>query len=81
MSTLTVEQKAKAAELFEKVKKIEKEYGSDDYRTIEDIEGCYTDYYTLSAWEEERYTEEKGEGFMTFEDFLLDFIEQNIMIG
>lgn len=76
---LTIEQKENAKKVFDKVKQLEKKYESEENRGIKDIEGCYTDYYILSVWEEEQYNEETGEGWGTFEDFLIDFIEQNIM--
>ena len=48
-------------------------------RTEEDIKTCYTDTYILSVWESEgMYLEETGEGWNSFEDFLTDFILQNI---
>lgn len=69
----------KINEVFKKVKVLEKQYNSKENRTKEDIKMCYDDKYILEIWEIEKYTEEKGEGFATFESFLIDFIEQNLI--
>ena len=64
--------------VLEKVKKLEKEYDSDQDRTLADIEACYTDSYILKIWEDEN---KDDDGWDTFENFLVDFIEQNIQLG
>lgn len=69
----------KINEVYRKVKVLEKQYNSKDNRTREDIKMCYDDKYILDIWEIEKYTEEKDEGFVTFESFLIDFIEQNLI--
>ena len=37
--------------LFLEIKKLEKEYDSEEDRTIEDIKACYFDNYILYIWE------------------------------
>lgn len=67
--------------LFLEVKKLEKEYDSEEDRTVEDIKACYFDDYILSIWEDEKYNRETGEGWCSFEGFLYSFIENNIIHG
>lgn len=62
--------------VYEAIKKLEEEHQSETRRKIEDIEACYHDSYILSVWKEESDPED---GWATFEDFLISFIEQNIM--
>ena len=69
----------KINEVYNQVKKLEKKYNSKGCHDRNQIKSCYTDKYILGVWDIEKYTEEKGEGFNTFEDFLLDFIEQNLI--
>lgn len=69
----------KVSEVFRVVKKLEREYGSEYNRTKDNIRECYYDEYILDIWEYEKYSEETGEGFMLFEDFLIDFIETNLI--
>lgn len=76
---LSSEQKEKARYVFKEVKLLEKEYKSEDSRTITDIEKCYTDEYILHIWKSEKNDEEEGEGWLTFEGFLIDFIEGNLI--
>ena len=65
--------------VYNKVKELEKEYNSEDSRSKQDIIDCYSDDYILEIWKDEgQYIEETGEGWNTFEDFLIDFIKQNI---
>lgn len=66
-------------EVLRVVKELEKEHGSEEDRTIENIKACYIDDYILDIWDEEKYKEETGEGWHTFEDFIISFIEQNII--
>lgn len=63
-----------AKQVYEKVKELEKQYQSQDDRTLEDIEKCYTDEDILSIWK----FEQENDGWDTFENFLIDFIEQNL---
>lgn len=67
--------------LFLEIKKLEKEYNSEENRTVEDIKACYFDDYILSIWEDEKYNRETGEGWCSFEGFLYSFIENNIIHG
>ena len=79
MNNLTQEQKQGALEVYAVVKDLEKEYHSQDNRTHEDIEGLYTDDYILAVWNSEGiYNEETGTGWNSFEEFLIDLIEQNL---
>lgn len=71
-------QEKKITKLFKDVQLLEEKYNSTDRRTRDDIKSCYTDSYILDIWGIERYDDGNYEGFNTFEDFLLDFIEQNI---
>lgn len=75
---MTTEQKI--LNVFNQVKKLEKQYNSPGNRTIKDIRGYYTDEYILSIWEDEKYNEKTDEGWTEFEDFLISLIEQNIQI-
>ena len=78
-NTLSIEKKEKAAEVLKEVSKIEKEFNSPYKRSIEDTEKCYTDAYILEVWKSEGlYNEETGQGWHSFEDFLVDFIKENI---
>lgn len=68
------------AKVFREVKKLEKEYNSEESRTKDDIRACYSDQYILAVWKCEECTdEENDEGFAYFEDFLIDFIETNLI--
>lgn len=69
----------KISSLLEKVRVLEKKYNSKEEHTRDDLKACYEDDYILSIWNIERYTEESGEGFLYFDDFLLEFIEQNLI--
>lgn len=73
------EYEKKISSLLDKVRYLEKKYNSKDERTRDELKSCYTDEYILSIWDIEKYTEESGEGFFYFDDFLLDFIEQNLI--
>lgn len=69
----------KISVLLNDIKSLEKKYGSKEEHTREDVKSCYEDDYILGIWDIEKYTEESGEGFFHFEDFLLSFIEQNLI--
>lgn len=65
--------------VYDEVKKLEKEYQSEEDRTYDDIKACFYDDYILSIWEYEKYNEETEDGWFKFTDFLINFIKQNIM--
>lgn len=73
-----IEFEKNVAKVYREVKKLENEYSSKENRSKDDIRACYSDKYILDIWKYEEYTEEKGEGFLYFEDFLIDFIENNL---
>lgn len=70
--------KSKAILVYDVIKELEIEYDSQDSRTLKDIEDCYEDDYILSIWDMEDAENNDGDGWTNFEDFLIDFIEQNI---
>lgn len=76
MNILSDEQQVSS--MLKKVNDLAKKYNSKDYNR-EDIKNFYKDEYILNIWEIEKYTEDKGEGFFCFEDFLLDYLEQNLI--
>lgn len=65
--------------LLKIVRKMEKKYDSQYRRTPKDLKALYKDNYILSIWKDEKYNKETGEGWNCFEDFLIDFIEQNLI--
>lgn len=69
----------KISMVLEKVRFLEKSYNKKEMYTRNDIKSCYEDEYIMGVWDIEKYTEEKGEGFFYFEDFLLSFIEENLI--
>lgn len=65
--------------VYDEVKKLEKEYRSEENRTIEDIRACFVDDYILDIWDSEKYNEETDDGWVDFDDFILSFLEQNMI--
>lgn len=66
-------QETKIKNVYNIVKSIENKHNSKEKRTLNDIKLCYTDNYILSLWKSEQ------EDWSSFEEFLIDIIEQNII--
>lgn len=77
MSILSSEQQISS--VLKKVNDLTKKYNFKQEYSRDDIKSLYKDKYILSIWDLEKYTEEKAEGFYNFEDFLLDYLEQNLI--
>ncbi|WP_336769812.1 hypothetical protein [Bacillus bombysepticus] len=71
-NTLTIKQTESAKRVYEIVKQLEKKYNSTVDRSLNDVELCFVDSHILMVWETEK------DAWGSFEDFLIDFIQQNI---
>lgn len=69
----------KITDLHNKIKELERKYNAKDKKAREDVIELCKDEYILSIWNIEKYSEENEEGFASFEGFLLNYIEENLI--